>query len=83
MRQALIGIVSDRATLDQTRAAYAAALSSLQSTQGQYRVGVSTLPALIQAEATLASAAANIVDSIYRLRLADSNLRYALGTILQ
>jgi outer membrane protein TolC len=83
VRQALIAIVSDRATLDQTRAAYAAAVTSLQSTQGQYRVGVSTLPALIQAEATLASAATNIVTAIYTLRLAQSNLRYALGTILQ
>jgi outer membrane protein TolC len=83
VRQALIAIVSDRATLDQTRAAYAAAVVSLRSTQGQYRVGVSTLPALIQAEATLASAATNIVNAIYTLRLAQSNLRYALGTILQ
>jgi outer membrane protein len=83
VRQALIAIVSDRATLDQTRAAYTSAVTSLQSTQGQYRVGVSTLPSLIQAEATLASAATNIVNAIYTLRLAQSNLRYALGTILQ
>jgi outer membrane protein TolC len=83
VRQALIAIVSDRATLDQTRAAYVAALTSLQATQGQFKVGVSTLPALIQAEATLATAATNIVNAIYTLRLAQSNLRYALGTILQ
>jgi outer membrane protein len=83
VRQALIAIVSDRATLDQTRAAYASGVSSLRSTQGQYQAGVSTLQALIQAEATLASAATNIVNAIYRLRVAQSNLRYALGTILQ
>ncbi len=83
VRQALIAIVSDRSTLDQTRTAYQAALVSLRSTQSQYRVGVSTLPALIQAEATLASAATNIVNAIYALRLAESNLRFALGTILQ
>ncbi len=83
VRQALIAIVSDRALLDSTRAAYASGVEALQSTQGQYRAGVSTLQALIQAEATLASAATNIVDAIYSLRLAQSNLRYALGTNLQ
>jgi outer membrane protein TolC len=83
VRQALISIVSDRAILDQTRAAYDSGVTSLRSTQGQYRVGVSTLPALIQAEATLASAATNIVNAIYTLRIAENNLRYALGTNLQ
>jgi outer membrane protein TolC len=83
VRQALISIVSDRAVLDQTRVAYASAVTSLRSTQGQYRVGVSTLPSLIQAEATLASAATNIVNAIYTLRIAENNLRYALGTNLQ
>ncbi len=83
VRQALISIVSDRAVLDQTRAAYESAVTSLRSTQGQYRVGMSTLPSLIQAEATLASAATNIVNAIYTLRIAENNLRYALGTNLQ
>jgi outer membrane protein len=83
VRQALISIVSDRAVLDQTRAAYGSAVTSLRATQGQYRVGVSTLPSLIQAEASLASAATNIVNAIYTLRIAQSNLRYALGTNLQ
>jgi outer membrane protein TolC len=83
VRQALISIVSDRAVLDQTRAAYDSSVSSLRSTQGQYRVGASTLPSLIQAEATLASAATNIVNAIYTLRIAENNLRYALGTNLQ
>jgi outer membrane protein TolC len=83
VRQALISIVSDRAVLDQTRAAYDSAVTSLRSTQGQYRVGLSTLPSLIEAEATLAAAATNIVNSIYTLRIAENNLRYALGTNLQ
>jgi outer membrane protein TolC len=83
VRQALISIVSDRAVLDQTRAAYQSAATSLRSTQGQYRVGMSTLPAVIQAEATLAAAATNIVNAIYTLRIAENNLRYALGTNLQ
>ncbi len=83
VRQALIAIVSDRSTLDSTRVAYESGVEALRSTQGQYRAGVSTLPALIQAQATLASAATNIVNAIYSLRLAQSNLRYALGTILQ
>jgi outer membrane protein len=83
VRQALIAIVSDRAVLDQTRAAYASAVTSLRSTQAQYRVGVSTMPSLIQAETTLASAATNIVNAIYTLRIAENNLRYALGTNLQ
>jgi outer membrane protein TolC len=44
---------------------------------------VSTLPSLIQAEASLASAATNIVNAIYTLRIAENNLRYALGTNLE
>jgi outer membrane protein TolC len=83
VRQALITIVSDRAVLDSTRAAYDSAVTSLRSTQGQYRVGMSTLPSLIQSEATLAAAATNIVNAIYTLRIAENNLRYALGTNLQ
>jgi outer membrane protein TolC len=83
VRQALIGIVSDRATLEETRVAYTSSLSALRSNQAQYRAGVSTLPALVQAEATLATAATNIVNAIYAERLAQSKLRYAMGTILQ
>jgi outer membrane protein len=83
VRQALIAIVSDRATLEETRIAYTSSLSALRSNQAQYRAGVSTLPALVQAEATLATAATNIVNAIYAERLAQSKLRYAMGTILQ
>ena len=83
VREALIEIVSDRASLDSTRAAYDSAATSLRSTQGQYRAGVTTLPSLIQAETTLASAATNIVNAIYKSQLAAVNLRYATGTILQ
>lgn len=83
VRQALISIVTDRAVLDQTRAAYDSAVTSLRSTQGQYRVGMSTLPSLIQSETTLAAAATNIVNAIYTLRIAENRLRYALGTNLQ
>ena len=83
VRVALIDIVSDRASLDSARAAYDSAVTSLRSTQGQYRAGVTTLPALIQAETTLASAATNIVNAIYKSQLAQVNLRYAVGTILQ
>jgi hypothetical protein len=49
----------------------------------QYRAGVSNLPALIQAQATLASAATNIVNAIHALRIAQSNPRFALWMILQ
>ena len=83
VREALIAIVSDRASLDSTRAAYDSAVTSLRSTQGQYRAGVTTLPSLIQAETTLSSAATNIVNAIYKSQLAQVNLRYAVGTILQ
>jgi len=83
VRQALISIVSDRAVLDQARASYDSAVTSLHATQGQYRVGVGTLPSLIQAETTLASAATTIVNAIYTLRVAENNLRYAMGTNLQ
>jgi outer membrane protein TolC len=83
VREALIDIVSDGASLDSTRAAYGSAVTSLRSTQGQFRAGGSTLPSLIQAETTLSSSATDIVNAIYKLQLAKANLRYALGTILQ
>jgi len=83
VRQALIGIVSDRATLEESRIAYTSSLTALRSNQAQYKAGVSTLPALVEAEATLATSATNIVNAIYAELLAHSTLRYAMGTILQ
>ncbi len=83
VRDALITVVSDRSSLDQARASYEAAQASLASTQGQYRVGVTNLPTLITAETTLASASTTLVNAIYTFQLAQSNLRYAMGTNLQ
>jgi outer membrane protein len=83
VRNAMISLVSDRSTLDQARAAYASAQASLAATQGQYRLGITTLPALVTAESSLAVAATGLVTGIYTFRLAQANLRYALGTNLQ
>jgi outer membrane protein len=83
VRDALITVVSDRSSLDEARAAYAAAQASLASTQGQYRVGVTNLPTLITAETTLASASTTLVTSIYTFQFAQANLRYEMGTNLE
>lgn len=80
VRNALTGVVSAQATLDQARAEYASAYRGLLQTQGQYRVGLTTIASLVQAQTSLAQALTDIVNAIYALRQAQAAQRLALGT---
>jgi outer membrane protein TolC len=80
VQQALVGLVSARAALDQSQAEYDKAVEVLQATQAQYAAGVTTLPLLLNAQVGLTQALTDRVTSIYNLRTAEQALIYALGS---
>ena len=79
VKQALTGLVSARAAFDQTEQEYATALVNVQSTQAQYRAGVTTLPLLLNAEVQLTQALTDQVTTIYTLRQAEQTYLYDVG----
>jgi outer membrane protein len=79
VKQALVSFVSAKAAVDQADAEYAQALTVLQSTQAQYRAGVTTLPLLLNAQVSMATALADQVKSVYSLRQAEQAFLYAEG----
>ncbi len=79
IKQALTGLVSARAAFDQTEQEYATALVNVQSTQAQYRAGVTTLPLLLNAETQLTQALTDQVTTIYTLRQAEQTYLYNVG----
>jgi len=79
VRQALTNLVSAQAALVQTQAELRNARQVLQSTQAQYRAGVTTLPLLLNAEVGLTQAETDNVNAIYALRQAEQNYLFALG----
>jgi outer membrane protein TolC len=83
VKQALTNLVSARAALDQTRIELLQAQVVLQSTQAQYKAGVTTLPLLLNASVGVAQALTDRVNAIYSLRGAEQSLLYATGEIGQ
>ena len=79
IKQGLAGLVSSRAALDQVQAEFNAALTNLRLNQAQYRVGVSTIPALLQAQQQYTQALVDQVNAAYNLRTAEQTYLYALG----
>ena len=79
VKQGLAGLVSSRAALDQVQAEFNAALTNLRLNQAQYRVGVSTIPALLQAQQQYTQALVDQVNAVYNLRTAEQTYLYALG----
>ena len=79
VRGGLANLISARATLVQAQAEVASATVSLQATQAQYRVGASTITAIVTAEANLASAEKDYVAALYGERLAEQQYDFALG----
>jgi outer membrane protein TolC len=79
VKQALTNLVSSRAALDQTRQEYATAVVNVQSTQAQYRAGVTTLPLLLNAQVQLTQALTDQVTTVYTLRQAEQTYLYAVG----
>ncbi len=79
VKQALTGLVTARAALDQTQQEYATAVVNLQSTQAQYKAGVTTLPLLLNAEVQLTQALTDQVTAVYTLRQAEQTYLYQIG----
>jgi outer membrane protein len=80
VKQALTNLVSSRAALDQTQQEYATAVVNVQSTQAQYRAGVTTLPLLLNAQVQLTQALTDQVTTVYTLRQAEQTYLYAVGS---
>jgi outer membrane protein len=83
VKQALTNLVSARAQLDQTQAEFVEANAVLQSTEAQYRAGVTTLPLLLNAETGLTQALTDQVTAVYNLRQAEQTFLYAEGANYQ
>jgi outer membrane protein len=79
VRGGLANLISARATLVQAQAEVTSATVSLQATQAQYKVGASTITAIVIAEANLATAQRDYVAALYGERLAEQQYYYALG----
>jgi outer membrane protein TolC len=79
VKQALVGLVSARAGVAQANAEYATARVVLQSTQAQYRAGVTTLVQLLNSQVSFIQSLTDQVTSIYTLRQAEQTMLYAVG----
>lgn len=79
VKQALTNLVSSRAALVQTQQEYRTAVVNVQSTQAQYRAGVTTLPLLLNAQVQLTTALTDQVTAVYTLRQAEQQYLFAVG----
>ena len=79
VRQALVNLVAAYAALDQTNAELSKAQQVLQSTQAQYRAGVTTLPLLLNAQVGITQALTDEVTAVYTVRQAEQALLFAEG----
>jgi outer membrane protein len=79
VKQTLTALISARASLDATVAAYDEAATVLRATQAQYKAGVTTLPLLLNAQVQLTTALLNEVNAIYSLRQAEQAFLFATG----
>lgn len=79
VKQALVNYISAQSAVGQANAEYAQAIVVVQSTQAQYRAGVTTLPLLLDAEVSLTTALADQVKTVYALRQAEQAFLYAEG----
>jgi outer membrane protein len=79
VRTALLNLVAAYAALDQVNAELGKAQQVLQSTQAQYRAGVTTLPLLLNAQVGLTQALTDEVTAVYTVRQAEQALLFAEG----
>jgi outer membrane protein len=79
VRGGLANLISARAALVQAQAEVTSATVTLQATQAQYKVGASTITAIVIAEANLATAQRDYVAALYGERLAEQQYTFALG----
>lgn len=79
VRGGLANLVSARAALVQAQAEVTSSTVTLQATQAQYKVGATTITAIVTAEANLATAQRDYVAALYGERLAEQQYTFALG----
>jgi outer membrane protein len=79
VRGGLANLISARAALVQAQAEVTSATVTLQATQAQYKVGATTITAIVTAEANLATAQRDYVAALYGERLAEQQYTFALG----
>ncbi len=79
VRGGLANLISARAALVQAQAEVTSSTVTLQATQAQYKVGASTITAIVTAEANLATAQRDYVAALYGERLAEQQYTFALG----
>jgi outer membrane protein len=79
VRGGLANLISARANLVQAEAEVTSATVSLQATQAQYKVGASTITAIVTAEANLATAQTAYVAALYGERQSEAQYAYVLG----
>jgi outer membrane protein TolC len=79
VKQALTNLVAASAALFETQQEYATALVNVESTQAQYRAGVTTLPLLLNAQVQLTQALTDQVTAVYTLRENEQAYLYAVG----
>ena len=77
--QSYLGAVQAAANVTATQAAKAAADQALSVAQGQYRAGVGTIIAVIQAQTTAAQADVNAASAVYSYESALATLQHAQG----
>ena len=80
VKQSLANLVAARSALDETQQEYATAVVNVQSTQAQYRAGVTTLPLLLNAQVQLTQALTDQVSAVYTLRENEQSYLYAVGS---
>lgn len=81
VKSALLTLISAKANLDQVQFEYTSAVTALQSTQAQYKVGVAAISDLIIAQTTYTTALVDQVNAAYALRQAEQSYLYATGEI--
>ncbi|HTZ53537.1 MAG TPA: TolC family protein [Candidatus Acidoferrum sp.] len=79
VRGGLANLISARASLVQAQAEVTSSTVTLQATQAQYKVGATTITAIVTAEANLATAQRDYVAALYGERLAEQQYTFALG----
>jgi outer membrane protein TolC len=80
VKQSLTNLVAAHAALEETQQEYATAVVNVQSTQAQYRAGVTTLPLLLNAQVQLTQALTDQVSAVYTLRENEQAYLYAIGS---
>jgi outer membrane protein TolC len=81
VQQAYLGLVTADASLKAAKVALDQARVVLDTTNAQYRAGVTTLPLLLNAQSQLTTAQSNYVQALYAYKVAQQNVLYAEGTL--